>query len=261
MSHSTYGDKFFANLNDISLPSARVVVPRIMNLLQPQSVLDVGCGQGAWLRAFQENGVKSVRGLDGHYVDRSRLLIGADSFSSVDLSSLKTIDGHYDLAMCLEVAEHIPAKSSRHLVNALTDAAPAVLFSAAIPGQYGTQHVNTQFPNYWRELFAERGFAICDPIRPAIRDDQRVAWWYRQNILLFASPSAIVEHPELERYQLSADSPELEWIYLGLARSPKYLGRRLPAELARASWRQLSAMMSHVSSRFHHRRLTKPLSR
>jgi 2-polyprenyl-3-methyl-5-hydroxy-6-metoxy-1,4-benzoquinol methylase len=106
-----------------------------MNLLHPQSVLDLGCGQGAWLRAFEEHGVESIRGFDGDYVDRSALLIAPSAFSTIDLTSPMTIEGHYDLALCLEVGEHIAAKHARRLVQTLTSLAPVVLFSAAIPGQ------------------------------------------------------------------------------------------------------------------------------
>ncbi len=261
MSNSVYGDDFFSNLNQVSLSSARLVVPIVMDLLGPQTVLDLGCGQGAWLRVFQEQGVKSIRGYDGSYVDRSELLIDANSFSSLDLASGVTINGHYDLAVCLEVAEHLASRHSRQLIKILTEAAPAVMFSAAIPGQSGTHHVNTQFPNYWRELFAERGFAAYDPIRPAIRDDRRVAWWYRQNILLFANASAVAEHPKVELHALPPGSPELEWIYAGLARSPKYLARRLPAELARVLRRSLSALWSRANGRLRHAPLTRTSSR
>ena len=63
--------------------------------------------------------------------------------------------------------------------------APTVVFSAAIPGQGGTQHVNEQWQSYWVELFEQQGFGVHDPLRPAIWDDESVDVWYRQNLLVF----------------------------------------------------------------------------
>jgi hypothetical protein len=52
----------------------------------------------SWLRAFSENGVTVLRGLDGDYVNRAKLQMNADCFVSVDLKRLSEIDGYYDLA-------------------------------------------------------------------------------------------------------------------------------------------------------------------
>jgi 2-polyprenyl-3-methyl-5-hydroxy-6-metoxy-1,4-benzoquinol methylase len=142
-------DRDFFDLRDASaLQSARVVAPLVYDLLRPRTVVDVGCGRGAWLRAFQECGVEHIQGLDGDYVDREMLLIAPQSFTPYDLSRLKKIDGHFDLAICLEVLEHLSPESGCNVVDALTGAASVVLFSAAIPGQGGTGHVNEQWPSY-----------------------------------------------------------------------------------------------------------------
>ena len=237
MSHSIYTDRFYSSLNQASLQSARVVVPLVMDLLRPGSVLDIGCGQGAWLRVFQDQGAKTVFGLDGDYVDRSGLLIRPEEFSAIDLTKPETINGYFDLAVCLEVAEHIPSKHARQLVQILTNAAPAVLFSAAIPGQCARGHVNTQRPEYWRKLFAEFGFRVFDPIRPRIRDDRRIAYWFRQNILLFASASVAEEYPALTDFTVD-EGAELEWISTELATSLRFLLRVLPSAVkSTAKWK------------------------
>jgi SAM-dependent methyltransferase len=192
-----YDDRFFARITDWSIESARVVVPLVMRLVAPRSVVDVGCGQGAWLRCFQECGVSEVRGLDGDYVDRKKLLVDSRSFQMTDLARPFSIGGRYDLALCLEVAEHLPARAASRLVRVLTDSAPVVLFSAAVPGQGGTRHLNEQWPSYWKHLFDRRGFVRLDPIRRHVWQDERVGWWYRQNLFLFASPAAIGASPAL----------------------------------------------------------------
>jgi hypothetical protein len=106
---------------------------------------------------------------------------------------LEKARGRYDLAVCLEVAEHLPESSAADLVRALTAFAPVVLFSAAVPGQGGVGHINEQWPAYWKGLFEQHGFYRRDPIRPRIWTNERVHWWYRQNIFLFASRQKVEE--------------------------------------------------------------------
>jgi hypothetical protein len=164
----------------------------------------VGCGRGAWLRVFKEHGSEIISGYDGSYVDRSTLLIAPDAFTAIDLSGPLNISGKYDLAVCLEVAEHLPARRSRPLVEMLCQLAPAVLFSAAIPGQGGTHHINEQWPHYWEQRFNERGFVKLDPIRRAVFSDPRVAIHYKQNAFLYVD-RALIEQSDSLRVELSLD--------------------------------------------------------
>src|SRR5262245_11052980 len=129
------------------------------------SVVDVGCGRGAWLRAFRENGVEVIAGMDGDHIATSKLLIEPLSFRCVDLTKPLRSTEKYDLAVCLEVVEHLPSTAGRSLIASLTSVAPLVLFSAAIPGQRGTGHINEQWPPYWQSIFAGHGYVRLDPIR------------------------------------------------------------------------------------------------
>jgi trans-aconitate methyltransferase len=216
-----YSKDFFAAQFTGALESARVIVPLVCDLIHPRRVVDIGCGRGAWLRAFHENGADCIRGFDGDYVDRFSLLIPQESFISADLAELTSLSANYDLAVCLEVLEHLSAKSGRNLVIALTEAAPVVLFSAAMPGQGGTGHVNEQWPEYWQKLFSERGFHLLDPIRPLIRDNQKVKFWYRQNILMFASQKAIADHSALKTESECRPQSAVEWVHVSIVRKER----------------------------------------
>jgi SAM-dependent methyltransferase len=212
---SFYAEEMYAD--DSASESARIVVPMVVELIHPSSVLDIGCGRGAWLSAFQEQGVKEIVGLDGDYIKPSTLLIPADRFRSTNLSAKFEIPrDRFDLATCLEVAEHLPERNSKYLVQQLTSAAPQVLFSAATPGQLAKGHINCHPLSYWRKIFEDFGFKILDPIRPKLRDDRRVSWWYRQNIVLFASPGAIAANPALARWEVPPGL-ESEWVYRWVA--------------------------------------------
>jgi len=177
--------------------SACVVADLILPWLQPKSVVDVGCGIGTWLRAFADRGVTRVLGFDGDYVDRSALRIPADSFRAVNLVESLHMNERFDLAICLEVGEHLPAAAAPTLVASLTQASDVCLFSAAVPGQGGTNHINEQWPSYWVELFRKRGFIVRDWLRPVLWENEQVEWWYTQNMIIFLkdSGSASVSDP------------------------------------------------------------------
>jgi SAM-dependent methyltransferase len=182
-----YSADYFSALQPGVLRSARHVVPLVMRMVRnPRSVVDVGCGLGGWLHVFQEYGVHDVLGIDGEYVDRRSLQILPVQFRAQDLESSRPLaDRKFDLVVCLEVAEHLSAGTAAGFVRRLTALGDVVLFSAAIPGQGGTHHVNEQWPSYWEKLFAEAGFVVFDALRPLIWADEAVEPWYAQNILLF----------------------------------------------------------------------------
>jgi SAM-dependent methyltransferase len=193
--------------------SAEIIVPVLLEYVQPTSVVDVGCGGCDWLRVFLDHGVSSVLGLDGDYVDPSRIAIPKECFRAVDLSYPFEVPGTFDLAVSVEVGEHLPGRAARPLVRALSAAAPVVLFSAAVPGQGGRSHMNEQWPSYWRNLFAEYGYTRLDPIRPRIWRDTRIAWWYRQNLFLFASAAAIAHAPALQAEASLASEQDIELLH------------------------------------------------
>lgn len=213
MTTTVYDDVFFDQQVADALASARALVPVVLDLIRPERVLDVGCGRGAWLRAFKENGVPYLRGLDGPYVEASRLLIEPTEFRPTDLAQPWDLGERFDLAMCLEVGEHLPPSAAPRLVESLCRAAPLVLFSAAIPGQGGTYHVNEQAPGYWQSLFAEHGLRRLDVLRPRIWKDRRIAYWYRQNVVLYATAEALERWDNLRRAADEVGEPDLEFVH------------------------------------------------
>ena len=86
MSERPYRRESYTGWMDGSLRSARRVVPVVLELLRPRSVVDVGCGLGMWTSVFGEQGVAELLGIDGPEVPRDRLLIGGDRFVEADLS-------------------------------------------------------------------------------------------------------------------------------------------------------------------------------
>jgi SAM-dependent methyltransferase len=197
-----YDDVFFASIERGSQRSASVVVPLVLRSFAVQSVLDVGCGRGAWLAVWRELGV-AVHGVDGAYVDARALLVPAEHFTGVDLARPFALGRRFDLVQCLEVAEHLPPAAAEGLVSSLCAHGDAVLFSAAPPGQGGEHHVNERPYTYWRELFRAHGYELFDPYRAALAGRADVEPWYRYNTFLYVQSARVTE--ALERFRVPAE--------------------------------------------------------
>lgn len=201
-----YDENFYSTCAGESLGSARVVLPFVRQLLQPGSVVDVGCGIGTWLSVMRELGVTDVLGIDGDYVSPAMLRIPDDCFLPFDLTQPLQLERKFELAMSLEVAEHLPPECAETFVTSLTELAPVVLFSAAVPNQGGTNHVNEQWPDYWARLFRKRGFIAVDCLRLRFWDDEQVAYYYAQNSFLYVRADSLADCPQLAREIQYADT-------------------------------------------------------
>lgn len=195
---SAYDRKFFEAQSPGSLRSARKVVPVVLSLVPVRSVVDVGCGVGTWLSVFRECGVQDLLGIDGGYVDQDTLLIPRDRFVARDLETPLELQRRFDLAISLEVAEHLPEARARSFVDELVALADRVLFSAAIPNQGGNQHINEQWQSYWRDLFLARGYRPVDCIRHRFWQEPTVASYYQQNMILYVEEDLLARTPDLQ---------------------------------------------------------------
>ncbi len=186
----TYSEAFYAMTEDVGLRSARIVLPPLLRQLRPRSVADVGCAVGAWLSVAKAEGCK-VLGYDG-YVPDGQLLLEPDEFVRRDLSEGVACTV-FDLAICLEVAEHLPESAAERLVAGLCGA-QWVLFSAAIPGQGGVNHINERWGSWWAELFAQHGYVGSCDLRWLHWDARNVQDYYRQNLTLFSTRERLEAH-------------------------------------------------------------------
>jgi len=211
-----YTEKFYLKLRDEKLAySADKVLSVVLQNLPPvNSVIDVGCGVGTWLLSFlkSRNRQIDILGIDGPWVDSNLLAIPKDNFLAVDLSlEMPRIDKRYDLAISLEVAEHLPPEKAEEFVSFLTRLSDFVLFSAAIPFQGGTNHFNEQWQGYWASLFKQKNYVPVDFIRPVLWNDEKIPFHYRQNTILYSKQVRVkeIKLPSLlDGQMLSLSHPE-----------------------------------------------------
>lgn len=186
--------------------SAADMLGLLYGVYSPQSVVDIGCGRGAWLVAADRLGSTKLVGVDGPWIHPSDLLIRKEDFRSMDLSKeLPSFSMRFDLCISLEVAEHIESNRSEQFVDVLCAASDCVLFGAAVKHQGGTGHINEHRQSYWIELFDDRGYECCDFFRPKIWNNDDIESWYRQNTFLFIDRNSEL----LYKFKLQEDSRNL----------------------------------------------------
>lgn len=190
MKQYTYSDSFFDNVDRCGVESATEFLKDFDLGFPIRSVLDVGCGRGAWLRVWaQEKNVRTV-GVDGEYVDAEKLLIDREHFIQQNVERPFNLQRQFDLVECLEVGEHVRQSASKQLVANLANHSECILFSAALPGQGGTNHINEQDHWFWINLFKDLGYDAFDYPRIKSGNKHRIKPWYRYNMLLYVKSEA-----------------------------------------------------------------------
>jgi len=144
-----------------------------------QSVIDLGCGPGTYLLPFVRAGCW-VLGVDAEPTAGGQLPEGC--FRQLDLRRPLPKLGRFDLALCIETAEHLQAEFAEQLVANVAAVAPVVFWSAAHPGHGGQHHHHEQPPAYWEALFSLHGY-VTHPAEAAVRralaenaECQKVQW-------------------------------------------------------------------------------------
>jgi SAM-dependent methyltransferase len=190
--NSTYDAEYYARyVEPAAVQSAGPISNSIISQFSPKSVIDVGCGTGALLAAFRERGclVAGIEYSDAalHYC-RARGLIVTKFDIEQDIPTSMFARPRYDIAISLEVAEHLPEKIADRYVGLLCGLSSIVIFSAATPGQGGTDHVNEQPHSYWIEKFSARGYSHDGTSSKKFAQEwsaTHVANFYCENIMVF----------------------------------------------------------------------------
>lgn len=189
-------DYYGCNLQDPAIRSVGTMSESIYSTFNPRSIIDVGCGRGALLDALRKRGC-DVLGLE--YSEAALRLCRTQYLPVLKFNLEKDIFIQrrvFDVAISMEVAEHLPARIADRYVELLTHLSPIIVFTAAPPGQggrVGTDHVNEQPPSYWIAKFHQRGFQHNEALSRSWSEQWKaagdVALCYYQNLMLFTKPS------------------------------------------------------------------------
>ena len=197
-----YDKNYYKVITKPAVEFATKMLPFITNFIRPRSVIDVGCGEGSWLYVWKKFGVDFIAGLDGDHVDKEQMVISEEDFYPVNLEERISTDRRFDLAMTLEVAEHLTENRAESFVEDLTNLSDVVMFSAAIPAQGGENHLNEQWQSYWAKKFLHYDYICIDCLRPKIWSDKSLSQHYRQNIFIYVKHSELYRYPELQKFYL-----------------------------------------------------------
>ena len=137
MPSAEYGPEFYQKRHEKTLKAAETILPLLFQYGKPQSLIDVGCGVGTWLAAAHQLGVSMIRGVEGPWVQKEWMVVEPGAILQQDLEERITFQARFDVAMSLEVAEHLTKERGETFVEDLCALSDVVLFSAAVHGQGG----------------------------------------------------------------------------------------------------------------------------
>lgn len=142
--------------NEKYVRSAEKIVEIICRIHKPKRIVDLGCGCAVYPHFFKKHGVDSVA-IDGVLPPKD------ESFDvPIELQDI-TVPfenkwGKFDLAICFEVAEHIPEEFSEQFLKNLLQFSDTILLSGAPIDQGGHHHVNEQPKRYWIDRMKKLGY-------------------------------------------------------------------------------------------------------
>jgi hypothetical protein len=209
------------------------------------SIVDIGCGSGGWLAAAEQLGFSVLVGYDGPWAHPAKYTTANIDFRPVNLETCTfEHDRRYDLAMSLEVAEHLPESRADVIVNLLCAASDVVLFGAAIPMQGGYHHIHERAQSYWLEKFRARSYEPFDVIRPAVWDDDKIRWWFRQNTILYVKKgSQVIDRAVLRAMQ----KPLWDVVHPANYQRRTRMAREAAAEL-RTAQKEIAYLQSRIGA-------------
>lgn len=187
-----YNPLLFRHFHEVAAASAPTVIKLIRNTFpDARRLVDVGAGSGAYAAEAKRQGCTVVACEYSNTGRRWAAKQGVDCRPfDLNRDPPTDLEGPYDLAYCLEVAEHLPPSLGDKLVSFIAGLAPRAVFAAAHPGQGGTGHINEQPKEYWIERFERLGMkpqpAESEALASGIANSGIVARWLADNVVVLA---------------------------------------------------------------------------
>ncbi len=192
-----YNKDFFLSNQKEGLKIAEWFISLLQDIFEFQSLIDLGCATGHYLFYALKEGVSDVLGVEGSPAAFSNLLVDKKYIIQHDLRKPLNLNRKYDIALSIEVAEHIDKKYSDVYLKSMCDCSDLIIFTAATPNQGGKCHVNEQPHKWWIEKFKKHSFRfdkkMTDLLRRKIKENAEagkfIVFWLEPNIMVFCRES------------------------------------------------------------------------
>jgi hypothetical protein len=191
-----YPNSFYSSVSKRAIESSEIVGRVLQEVINPLSVIDIGSGEGIWLstmsRFFPDAKALTAIDLQSHESQYFLELASSNpNFRFIERNfelNCTLPDERFDLAICLEVLEHLKKETAERLVSEITKGTSLIVFSAAMKGQGGTGHINEHSIEYWVKLLEFHDYVPLDVFRKELAKNASVPDYYKQNMLLFWHP-------------------------------------------------------------------------
>ena len=137
---------------------------QIIEQYNPRKVIDVGCAKGFLVSLLRDKGIEAFGIEVSEYAIsevRDDIRKYCNLVSILESSEINKL-GRYELAVCIEVLEHLPKEFAEEAISNLVGLSDNILFSSTPDDHEEESHVNVQPPQYWISLFKKFGYYI-DP--------------------------------------------------------------------------------------------------
>jgi SAM-dependent methyltransferase len=204
----TYNKMFYDSVEQRASKAASEIACIFRNYFEVNNIKDVGCGSGIWIREFEK--IFRFEKLTGYDLESGVIIANSKNredkieFLPIDFEKDKLKLKNTDLTLFLEVAEHLTPTTALKVIEEICRTSKYVIFSGAIKGQGGTNHINEQSAYYWIKKFEDNDFVAIDLFRETIKDMEKIPFYYRNNIFLF------INNDEFKKIIISNSIKELE---------------------------------------------------
>jgi len=157
-----YSRDFHKSIENDEYPQAVRLSEYIKLYVNCSIFLDFGCSTGLYLNEIQKR-LPNIEAIGFEFSEdavRHALCKNVKQFDLTQPILREKKDNTFTLGLCLEVLEHIDDSNWKPVLDNITKLSDIIIFSAAIPGQGGTGHINCRNKIDWIRRFYSLGWVI-----------------------------------------------------------------------------------------------------